>query len=47
LDCRERAIPLLKDNPQWNAKDIKKALEDSYNMQINYQRCWYGKKRAA
>jgi hypothetical protein len=43
----ERAIPLLKKKPALGAKDIKEALEDKYNIKINYQTAWYGRQRAA
>jgi hypothetical protein len=43
----ERAVPLLKDNPQWGAKEVRKELEKQYKIKINYQICWYGRQRAA
>ena len=40
-------MPLLKDKPQMWARELKEELEKKYKININYQTCWYGRKRAA
>ena len=42
----ERAIPLLKDNPEMGPKAVKEELEKKYNIKIPYQTVFYGRQRA-
>ena len=43
----ERAIPLLKRDPQMGAKELQEELNYKYQIEIPYQTVYNGRQRAA
>src|SRR6266508_1384781 len=43
---KERSINILRKEPTIGAKDLKKKLQESYNVTVGYHTVWKGKEKA-